>query len=65
VSFTGAGRCVINADQAGTDPLRAGPQVQQSFTIDKVTILVTVSGTQTYGGAATFTRTSDAPTGSA
>jgi alpha-tubulin suppressor-like RCC1 family protein len=63
VSFTGAGRCVINADQAGTTRYEPAPQAQQSFTIDKVTILVTVSGTQTYGGAATFTRTSDAPPG--
>ena len=33
VSFTGAGKCVIDANQAGNADYSAAPQVQQSFTI--------------------------------
>jgi hypothetical protein len=33
VSFTGAGTCVLNADQAGSSGYSAAPRVQQSFTI--------------------------------
>jgi hypothetical protein len=33
VSFTGAGKCVIDANQAGNTDYSDAPQVQQSFTI--------------------------------
>ena len=33
VSFTGAGTCVINANQAGNEHYLPAPQVQQSFTV--------------------------------
>ena len=48
VSFTGAGSCVIDANQAGSDNFNAAPQVQQTFTVGK--------------GAQAITFTSTAPT---
>lgn len=33
VSFTAAGTCVLDANQAGDDTVAAAPQVQQSFTV--------------------------------
>jgi hypothetical protein len=33
LSFTGVGRCVIDANQAGNAEYAAAPQVQQSFTV--------------------------------
>ena len=49
VSFTAAGTCVIDANQAGNASYNAAPQVQQTVTVAK--------GTQT------ITFTSTAPTG--
>ncbi len=48
VSFTGAGSCVIDANQAGNANYNAAPQAQQTFTVGK--------------GAQAITFTSTAPT---
>ena len=48
VSFTGAGNCTIDANQAGNGTYAAAPQVQQTFVVGK--------------GAQTITFTSTAPT---
>ena len=37
VSYSGAGTCTIDANQAGSDAFLAAPQVQQSFLVDKAT----------------------------
>ena len=49
VSFTGAGSCVIDANQAGNANFNAADQVQQKFAVDR--------------GAQAITFTSTAPTG--
>ena len=48
VSFTGAGSCVIDANQAGNADFGPAPQVQQKFAVDR--------------GAQAITFTSTAPT---
>jgi Tol biopolymer transport system component len=50
VSFTGAGTCVINANQAGNADYAAAPQVQQSFPVVKGS--QTISFTSTAPGGA-------------
>jgi hypothetical protein len=71
VSMTGAGTCVVNADQAGSGSYAAAPQVQQSFAVAKGSQTITftttppkvdkndppyiVSATATSGLAVTFT----------
>ncbi|WP_215734181.1 beta strand repeat-containing protein, partial [Geobacter grbiciae] len=53
VTFTGAGTCVIDANQAGTTNYNAAAQVQQSIGIVKGASTVTVTGATsfTYTGA--------------
>jgi hypothetical protein len=71
VSMTGAGTCVVNANQAGNASYAAAPQVQQSFAVGKGSQTITftstpgkydkndppytVSATATSGLAVTFT----------
>jgi LPXTG-site transpeptidase (sortase) family protein len=50
VSFTGAGTCVLDANQAGDTLYNAAPQVQQSFTVSKVS--QTISFTSVAPGSA-------------
>ena len=56
VSFTAAGTCTIDANQAGDANYAAAPQVQQSITIAKasstVTVTCTVGAPYTYTGSA-------------
>jgi hypothetical protein len=52
VSFTGAGTCVIDANQAGNANYNAAPQVQQSFAVAKGD--QTISFTSTAPAAAQF-----------
>ena len=59
VHFTGVGRCVINANQAGSTDYSAAPQVQQSFTVAPALTttnltLTTVSATYGHEQATTF-----------
>lgn len=42
VSFTGAGTCVLNAEQAGDAAYSAAETAQQSFTVGKATITAVV-----------------------
>ena len=42
VTFTGAGTCVIDADQAGDATYAAAPQVQQTVVIAKIAQAFTV-----------------------
>jgi DNA-binding beta-propeller fold protein YncE len=41
VSFTAAGTCTINADQAGKPPYQPAPTAQQSFTVGQATQSIT------------------------
>ncbi len=63
VSFTSAGTCVINANQAGNANYNAAPQAQQSFAVGKgsqtISFTSTVPATATVGGA-TYTVTATA-----
>jgi hypothetical protein len=45
VSFTGAGTCTIDANQAGNTAYEAAPQVQQSFTVSPAPTLITLTPT--------------------
>jgi uncharacterized protein YhjY with autotransporter beta-barrel domain len=45
VSFTGAGTCLINANQAGNATYNAATQVQQSFAVGKQSTTVSLSTT--------------------
>jgi Putative Ig domain/NHL repeat len=45
VSFTGAGTCVVDGDQAGDANYVAAPQVSQSLTVAKVTQAITFTST--------------------
>jgi hypothetical protein len=45
VSFTGAGTCVINANQAGNGTYNPAPQVQQSFAVAKGNQTITFTST--------------------
>ena len=65
VSFTAAGTCVINANQAGNANYNAAPQVQQTFVVGKgsqtLSFTSTAPATAVVGGAAyTVTATSTA-----
>jgi hypothetical protein len=52
VSFTGAGSCVVDAEQPGGSGFVPAPQVQQSFTIAKAVIHVDANpATKVFGGA--------------
>jgi hypothetical protein len=63
VSFTGAGLCVIDANQAAAAGYLAG-SASQSIPVGQGTIPITVSGSQTYGSSApAFTYTPALPPG--
>jgi hypothetical protein len=47
VSFTAAGTCVIDANQAGNANYNAAPQVQQSFTVTASTLTYKATGAPT------------------
>ena len=61
VHLTGAGSCTVTASQGGDGTYAAAPPVYRTFTIAQQPILVTVTGTQTYGGSPTFAQTSTPP----
>jgi hypothetical protein len=66
VSFTGAGTCVINANQAGNGSWNAAPQAQQSFAVAKASQTVTFTSTAPAAAAfngATYTVTATATSG--
>ncbi|MGO9029033.1 MAG: beta strand repeat-containing protein, partial [Acidimicrobiales bacterium] len=63
VSFTGAGSCVIDANQAGNANYDAAPLVQQTFTVAKASQTVTFTSTAPTG--ATFGGPAYSPTASA
>jgi hypothetical protein len=65
VSFTAAGTCVIDANQAGNGSFYAAPQVQQSFTVKNgqtITFTSTAPANATYLGP-TYTVTATATSG--
>ena len=66
VSFTGAGSCIIDANQAGNGTYNAAPQVQQTVTVGKgpqrVSFTSTAPSSGTVGGA-TYTRTATLSSG--
>ena len=66
VSFTGAGSCIIDANQAGNGTYNAAPQVQQTVTVGKgsqtVSFTSTAPSSGTVGGA-TYTPTATASSG--
>ena len=47
VSYTAAGQCVIDANQAGTSTYAAAPQVQQTITVNNPQPTETSSGSST------------------
>lgn len=68
VAFTGAGSCIIDANQAGNANYGAAPQVQQTVTVGKATSTVTLQSSLNpamYGQSVTFTATvsGQAPSG--
>jgi hypothetical protein len=66
VSFTGAGTCVIDANQAGNANYNAAPQVQQSFTVAKGDQTINFTSTAPAGakfGGPTYTVTATATSG--
>ncbi|TDR48467.1 hypothetical protein DFR29_10187 [Tahibacter aquaticus] len=66
VSFTGAGTCVINANQAGNANYNAAPQVQQSFTVGKGSQAISYTSTAPVGavvGGAAYTVTATSSAG--
>ncbi len=66
VSFTGAGTCVIDANQAGDANYNAAPQVQQSFAVAKGDQTITFTSTAPAGatvGGATYNVTATASSG--
>ena len=66
VSFTGAGSCVIDANQAGNANFTAAPQVQQTVTVGKGAQTITPTSTAPTGavvGGATYTPTATASLG--
>ena len=70
VSFTAAGTCKIDANQAASTNYSAATQVQQSFTVAKgtpTTAITSYTTPITYGGetSETFTVTVTGPTGGA
>jgi hypothetical protein len=66
VSFTAAGTCTIDANQAGNGEYAAAPQVQQSFAVAKgsqtITFTSSAPGNATVGGP-TYTVTATASSG--
>ena len=65
VSFTGAGSCIVDANQAGNTNYNAAPQVQQTVTVAKGAQTITITSTApaaTVGGA-TYTPTATATSG--
>ncbi|AWC68639.1 hypothetical protein CA606_20080 [Caulobacter vibrioides] len=68
ISFTGAGTCVLNANQAGNNDFLAASQVQQSFTVLAAAVAQTINFTSTaptsaQAGGATYTPTATATSG--
>ena len=66
VSFTGAGSCIIDANQAGNAGYNAAPQVQQTVTVSKASQTITPTSTAPTGavvGGATYTPTATASSG--
>jgi hypothetical protein len=69
VSFTGAGSCVLNADQPGNDSFLPAPQVQQSFAVaTAVAVAQTISftsaaPTNARAGGASYTPIATATSG--
>jgi len=66
VSFTGAGTCVIDANQAGDGNYNAAPQAQQSFAVGKDSQTITFTSaapTNAAVGGATYTVTATASSG--
>ena len=65
VSFTGAGHCIVDANQVGNGTYNAAPQVQQSFDIGPATPVISFTsnpGSPVVGGPAyTVTATSPSP----
>ena len=59
VTYTAAGRCVIDANQAGTGTYAAAPQVQRAITVNgkAQSISFTVPASGTAGGSATLSAT--------
>ena len=66
VSFTAAGSCVVNANQAGNGNYNAAPQAQQSFTVAKgdqtITFTSTAPASAKVGGVG-YTPTATATSG--
>jgi len=66
ISFSSAGTCVIDANQAGNSNYSAAPQVQQSVTVAKVSQTVSFTSTapsETYGSTTSYTPTATATSG--
>lgn len=66
VSFTGAGTCRVNANQAGNGSYSAAPQAQQSFTVGAGAQTLSFTSTAPGGakvGGATYTPTATATSG--
>ena len=66
VSFTAAGTCVIDANQAGSANFNAAPQVQQSFGVGKASQTITFTSSAPSGAAVsgpTYTVTATASSG--
>jgi len=66
VSFTAAGTCVIDANQAGNANYNAAPQAQQSFSVGKSDQTITFTSTAPAGakvGGPTYTVTATASSG--
>jgi hypothetical protein len=66
VSFSGAGNCVIDANQAGDGNYNAAPQVQQSFAVGKGSQTISFTSTAPVGavvGGATYTVAATATSG--
>ena len=66
VSFTGAGNCVIDANQAGDINYNPAPQVQQTFAVGKGAQTITYTSTAPAGavvGGATYSVTATASSG--
>ena len=59
VSYTGAGNCVVDANQAGTGTYAAAPQVEQTITVNGIpqSISFTAPSPGTAGGSATLSAT--------
>jgi hypothetical protein len=58
-----AGSCTVNANQAGDANFLAAAQVQRTFQVKQGVFTVTATGSQTFGGQATFVPTGSLPAG--